>query len=282
MKKKNKETTGAKDIFFSHDANSASDPKMLKLLFRYGYRGYGFYWRILEAMRREEDHDFSLCVKDDSSLEAIIAMLSTPNETKIELKYLARYLEDCCNSFDLFVMKDFRIYSESLRRRMNRMQQEREKKSFGGKVSAERRRAAVDDPKTVASIFEDTSKIVSTEVNKHKHKHKHKLSSITEVIEDKKRAHSFEDSIFFEKEKFFAALRESEEPYRSADLLHYYEACVNGSKSKGYKYIDWIAAVKNWIRKDYKSNPNKFKNQSNAGTITDKYKVIEDRIKSGA
>jgi hypothetical protein len=280
MKKQKKETTGAKDIFFSHDANSASDPKMLKLLFRYGFKGYGWYWRILEAMRREEEYDFSLCLKDESSLEAIASMLSTANEDKIELKYLQRYLQDCCNSFNLFVIKNERIMSESLCRRMNRMIQEREKKSLGGKISAERRLAAVDVQKTPATDFQDSSKIASTELNKHKHKHKHKVLSNTKVL-DSKQAHEFEKSIYFDKQIFFDALASSDEPYCAADFIYYYEVALNGSKSKGYKYKDWIAAVKNWIRKDLKNNPNKFKSQNNGRTITDKYKDIEERIKSG-
>lgn len=60
----------------------------------------------------------------------------------------------------------------------------------------------------------------------------------------------FRESEYFDKEKFSLALSGSGPPYCNANPDFYYDACLNGSDSKGYKYIDWIAAIKNWIRRD--------------------------------
>lgn len=62
--------------------------------------------------------------------------------------------------------------------------------------------------------------------------------------------HGFRDSEYFEKEKFCSALDSSPPPYCNANADFYYDAALNGSDSKGYKYLDWMAAIKNWIRKD--------------------------------
>lgn len=61
---------------------------------------------------------------------------------------------------------------------------------------------------------------------------------------------SFRDSEYFDKEKFSSALANSPPPYCNANVDFYYDACLNGSDSKGYTYLDWSAAVKNWMRKD--------------------------------
>lgn len=71
--------------------------------------------------------------------------------------------------------------------------------------------------------------------------------------------HSFPQSPFFEKEKFSAALAACDPPYCDADPNHYYDAAVNGSKSNGYKYLDWIAAIQTWIRGDIQKG--KFKSK---------------------
>lgn len=43
-----------KDIYFSHDVGAFTDPKIRKLRGKYGVAGYGVYWAILEALRRED------------------------------------------------------------------------------------------------------------------------------------------------------------------------------------------------------------------------------------
>jgi hypothetical protein len=66
----------------------------------------------------------------------------------------------------------------------------------------------------------------------------------------KKVKHGFRESEYFDKEKFSAALDSSPPPYCNANVEFYYDAALNGSDSKGYKYLDWMAAIKNWMRND--------------------------------
>jgi len=66
----------------------------------------------------------------------------------------------------------------------------------------------------------------------------------------KKNKHPFSESDIFDKQKFKEMLEASPIPYCNADPNHYYESAKNGSDSKGYLYLDWAAAIKNWIRSD--------------------------------
>lgn len=59
----------------------------------------------------------------------------------------------------------------------------------------------------------------------------------------------FRESVFFDKEKFIAELESSPPPYCNANGEHYYEAALNWSDSNAKKKVDWIATVKNWIRR---------------------------------
>lgn len=302
MKKQKKERTGANDIFFSHDANAASDPNMLKLLFRYGFQGYGYFWRICEAMRREEDQNFSLCFKDDSSIEAIAAMLVTQKEV-VDFKYLKTYLTDCATDFGLFQIKGGRIYSASLRRRMERMLLEREKKSQGGKVSAQRRRDAVDLPKNDSSILQDSSKIVSTEVNKPKPKPKPKLK--LKLKADLSLINISTDLTFDQiHEEVFDGIESICNDVRSHDtnivrawcgfmkLRHFKKWWVTHRAAEALWRELWMLAgndidkacaiiqqseVKVWRSFFKLADQNNFTNKTN-GSITDKYKAIEDDI----
>ena len=78
--------------------------------------------------------------------------------------------------------------------------------------------------------------------------------SLKEKKSQKKQKHSFRESVFFEKEKFSAAVLTFESPYRDCNVDFYYEACLNGSDANGYQYLDWMSALKNWIRKDIQNN----------------------------
>lgn len=40
--------------------------------------------------------------------------------------------------------------------------------------------------------------------------------------------------------------------YAGADIRHYYDTIKDWATARGAKYIDWIAFVRNWMRRDYK------------------------------
>ena len=95
--------------YFSHDCNARNDEKILVMRSIYGLEGYAMYFMIIEILR--EQADFKL--KDTKYLpNALAVQLGTDVET------IQKFLDDCCDEFNLFVRKDGFIYSESLNRRM--------------------------------------------------------------------------------------------------------------------------------------------------------------------
>lgn len=145
---------GANGPFFSHDAMSHADPKIRALVFNYGWRGYGHYWRINEELRLQPD--YKLDTRMPAFYDNLASMLTSQKDTEVSSNYVQTYLEDCINKFHLYEHKNGFLYSNSLIRRMRRMDATREGKSRGGKRSAEVRSGG-SPPKIVPSMFEDTS-----------------------------------------------------------------------------------------------------------------------------
>ena len=54
------------NFYFKHDAPSATNPKLAKLLQKEGARGYGVYWLLIELLRLQTD--FSLPVTETAGL----------------------------------------------------------------------------------------------------------------------------------------------------------------------------------------------------------------------
>jgi hypothetical protein len=72
-----------------------------------------------------------------------------------------------------------------------------------------------------------------------------------EKISGKKgKGHGFDQSPYFDRELFRFELSKADPPYCNADPDYYYEALLQGWKSKGYVYLDWFATAQNWIRRD--------------------------------
>ena len=44
-----------KAFYFSHDIYASSDPKLIDLRIRFGWKGIGMYWAIIEALHKEEN-----------------------------------------------------------------------------------------------------------------------------------------------------------------------------------------------------------------------------------
>lgn len=48
--------------WFSHDSNAANNPKMVALKRKYGYEGYGRWWRLVERLRECADYRYDISV----------------------------------------------------------------------------------------------------------------------------------------------------------------------------------------------------------------------------
>jgi len=174
MSKSKKPEKGARGAFFSHDAHTDADGKMKMLYFRYGMRGKGWFFTILEAMRREEEDNYSLKM-GAGFYDWLAEMLSTSCEPKIAVDEMKEFVTHCIGLFELFqIDQEGRLYSASLLRRMQIMENARDNKRAAGNASAAKRAEAEENPKAPATGAQQEGSTDVTESNKYKRKQIHK------------------------------------------------------------------------------------------------------------
>lgn len=105
--------------YFSHDANAQNDPNIVKLLFKHGWSGYGLYWAIIEKLRNEPEYIM------DTDYDMIAYALRTNSDL----------IESIIGDFNLFVIEKECFHSPSLKRRMGRLDEIKEKRVYAGKMS---------------------------------------------------------------------------------------------------------------------------------------------------
>ena len=97
--------------YFSHDANSRNDPKILSMMLDYGVEGYGMFWIVVENLREQSEYK----LKHNKSTYRALAMQM--HKTVEEVK---NYINECINEYELFETDDENFYSVSLLRRMGK------------------------------------------------------------------------------------------------------------------------------------------------------------------
>ena len=98
--------------YFSHDANAQHDPKVIKMLSKMGWEGYGLYWALVERLRNEPEYVLQ------TDYDCIGYALRETGDT------IKQLVED----YDLFIIDGDCFYSESLHQRML-MKEERSQKA---------------------------------------------------------------------------------------------------------------------------------------------------------
>jgi uncharacterized protein YdaU (DUF1376 family) len=101
--------------YFSHDYSARSDPKIKKLMQRYGFAGYGIFWAIVEDLYQNAN------------------ALPMDSETiAYDLRVTENIVSSIINDFDLFVIDADTFGSTAVERRLN----ERNEKSAKARKSA--------------------------------------------------------------------------------------------------------------------------------------------------
>lgn len=75
-------------VYFSHDANAASDLKCRRLLRRFGVEGYGRWWLLCEALAAADGHRLPFASSDDVEVVADILLCGTA-EADAFVRFLA-------------------------------------------------------------------------------------------------------------------------------------------------------------------------------------------------
>lgn len=110
------------NFYFKHDAPSATNPKLAKLLQKEGARGYGVYWLLIELLRLQTD--FSLPVTETAGL---VSRLGYTQKTVV-----VRVIEN----YDLFSEENGMFFSVGLIKRMENFLSKRDEmsKELGGSL----------------------------------------------------------------------------------------------------------------------------------------------------
>lgn len=104
--------------YFPHDSNARTDQKMLPVRAKYGAKGYGIYFMIIELLREAKEYQ----------------MLSNYEAIAYELHEQIADVQDVIENFGLFEFSDDGyFYSVSLKNRMQRKDEIIEKRRNAGK-----------------------------------------------------------------------------------------------------------------------------------------------------
>ena len=144
--------------YFPHDANAQNDPNIIKLLYNHSWAGYGLYWSIIEKLRNEPDYTM------ETDYDMIAYAL------RVEADEIKSIIED----FNLFIIEKGYFYSESLKRRMSRLDAIKEKRAYAGKMSGiSRNQTKPEQPSNNGATSVEqvlNSKAKHSKVNKRKEK----------------------------------------------------------------------------------------------------------------
>jgi hypothetical protein len=120
------------NYYFSHDYNTAIDPKITCLLSDHGGMGYGIFWRIVEILHQEKKHVLPL---EDYIYSAMAKqMLTTPEKVK-------EIIADCLEKYKLFVSDGENLWSNRALKNIEELDEKYQKihdvRSQAGKIGNE-------------------------------------------------------------------------------------------------------------------------------------------------
>ena len=119
---------GKDALWFSHDSNATSDPKVAALILRFGFEGYGRWWRIVELLREQRDYRLEASKR---TIICIASLLGIPEND-------AAMFIDAIASAEIGLLRfDGQFYwSDRLLRDMEKLDGIRQKKSAAGSLGA--------------------------------------------------------------------------------------------------------------------------------------------------
>jgi hypothetical protein len=216
-------------FYFSHDYTARSDIKIKKLIATQGMLGYGIYWSLVEDLYH-----------NNNKLEDNPALLAYDYRCTIEV------IKSVINDFDLFIVKDGYVSSNSIQKRLD----ERNEKVYKAKQSASKRwenkAKNADNIETQCDTDANAmrtqcdgnaikeSKVKESKVNKRKVKEE--VVFIPPIVEDVLN--------YFEENGY------SREVANKA--YHYYNN-LGWKNSKGNQVVNWKnAMLNNWFKDENK------------------------------
>lgn len=150
--------------WFSHDSNASTNPKLLALIRKYGYEGYGRWWRLLERLRDSEEYKFDISTPFAWEVLGQDLMMN-PEEAEA-------FVKDCIDYYQLLETDGKTFWSDSLMDRMEywekRREVLRERGRKGGKASGKKRSNANNITATSSSSSTSEQELKQNEANETK------------------------------------------------------------------------------------------------------------------
>lgn len=113
--------------WFRHDFNARRDPKLVALRLEQGIGGLGRYWILVEILREQPDYRLKLTKWAPKQLA---------EEWDCKTSEAQAFLESMVKEIELFKIKDGWLFSESLIRRMQALEERNAARAEAGKVAA--------------------------------------------------------------------------------------------------------------------------------------------------
>lgn len=114
-------------FYFSHDYSCINDPKIQALIGKFGAKGYGIFWRIVEMLHEDTEHKLSL---KPYVLEAIASLF------KEDIKTIKEVIDYSINTCELFQKENDYIYSSRVLDNLEKRNKIKKARSEAGKKSA--------------------------------------------------------------------------------------------------------------------------------------------------
>jgi len=230
--------------YFSHDANAQNDPNIVKLLFKHGWSGYGLYWAIIEKLRNEPEYIM------DTDYDMIAYALRTNSDL----------IESIIGDFNLFVIEKECFYSPSLKRRMGRLDEIKEKRVYAGKMSGISRNKAKPKQslnKKGTGVEQVLNSIVKHSTVKYS---KAKNSKSIKTLESIDKIH----------------LSELQNKNLDVDVEKQFDMFKDYLASNGKTYQDYRAGFRNWLKSSYCEKTTEIRDKRNK-KVEMKARVIEKK-----
>jgi len=214
-------------FYFSHDYTARSDIKIKKLIATQGMLGYGIYWSLVEDLYH-----------NNNKLEDNPALLAYDYRCTTEL------IKSVINDFDLFIVKDGYVSSNSIQKRLD----ERNDKVTKAKQSASKRwEKRVENAVNIETQCDSDANAMRTQCDGNAIKE----SKVKErKVKESKDISKFIPPIVEDVLNYFEENGYSREVANKA--YHYYNN-LGWKNSKGNQVVNWKnAMLNNWFKEENK------------------------------
>jgi hypothetical protein len=224
--------------YMIHDENASRDVKVLKMREKYGARGYGLFWEIVEYL-------FSVDGKAELNAKVVSFAIGE------DIRAVRAFLSDCIEVYQLFESDGTFFWSKRLLSQIDRIISISEQRSMAGRKRHNRKSDNSKQIKELDSIEIEKLPSNCSANAKQLNSNCSAINKINRINEIDSNCRERKQPIKFSKpsiEEIEAYCIERENTVNPIQFFDYYEA--NGWRVGKNPMKDWKAAVRTWERND--------------------------------